>query len=89
MDAEEVADDGWENEVAMYEVESMKVSNTPKSWYYDLRYYLSTSDVPIGLDAQKRRVLHLKFARYQPVSRILFQKKIDNDLLKYLEKEES
>ena len=64
--------DGWENEAAMYEVESVKVSYSPKFWYSKLRYYLSTGDILIVLDAQKHRVLCFKPSRYQLVSRILF-----------------
>jgi hypothetical protein len=85
MAPEAVADDGWENEATKHQVESVKVVDAPESWYSDLRYYLSTCDIPAGLDARKRRELCLKSARYHLVSRILFRKKIDNVMLRFFD----
>ena len=89
MATEAVADNEWENKAMMYEIESVKVVDAPESWYSNLIFYLSIGDVPAGLDPRKRRMLYLKSARYQLVSGVLFQKKIDNILLRFLEKEES
>lgn len=41
----------WESRAIMYEVELVKVADTPESWYSNLKYYLSIGNVPIGLDA--------------------------------------
>ena len=67
----------------------MEIADTPKSWYSNLKYYLSTGNVLAGLDTQKHRAVHLKSARYQLVSRVLLRINFDNVLLRCLEKEES
>ena len=41
----------WENEVVMYEMEFVKVTNISKSWYSNLKHYLSTRSAQLGLDA--------------------------------------
>ena len=89
MPAEAMANNGWENETMMYEPESVQVIDVSKSRYSDLKHYLSIEDIPIDLDSRKQRALRLKSGQYQLVSGILFRKKIDNVLLRCLEKDES
>ena len=86
MATKAVAYDRWENETKMYEPKSMQVINISEHWYLDLKYYLSTGDIPAGLDPWKQRALPLKSSRYQLVSGIMFQKKFNNVLLRCLEK---
>ena len=64
MAAEAVVEEGWENKITMYEIESFQVNDIFESWYADLKHYLSTGCVPEALDARKWRELRLKSARY-------------------------
>ena len=89
MAAEAVAEEGWEDETTMYEYESIQVTDISKSWYADLKHYLSTKNMPEDLDAYKRRALRLKSAKYQLISGILFRRNFDNVLLRCLEKDEA
>lgn len=46
MDAEAVAEQGWENEITMYESESIQVTDMSESWYANLKHYLSIGGMP-------------------------------------------
>lgn len=51
--AKTAANDKWENETAMYELEFVQVIDVSESWYSYLKYYLSTWNILAGLDARK------------------------------------
>lgn len=72
MATEAVADDEWENQIVMYEPESVQVVDVSEYWYLYMKYYLSIGDILVGLDSHKWRELCLKSARYQLVSSIMF-----------------
>ena len=64
MATEAVAEEGWEDETTMYEPESIQFTDISKSWYTDLKHYLSTGNVPEYFDARKQMTLWLKSAKY-------------------------
>ena len=89
MATEAVSEEGWEDEITMYEPDSIQFNDISKSWYMDLKHYLSTGNVPEDFDARRQRALRLKSAKYQLISRILFKRNFDNVLLRCLEKDKA
>ena len=59
------------------------------SWYNDLKYYLTEETSPNHLDARKKQALRLKYAQYQLIDGVLFQKNYDKVLLRCLEKDDA
>jgi len=59
------------------------------SWYENIRFYLLHGTSPRNIDPKNRRSLRLKYASFQLINDILFQKNFDGVFLLFLEKEES
>jgi hypothetical protein len=47
-------EEGWENEVSLTENEIYYIHVPTKSWYYELKYYLTHGISPQYLEPQKR-----------------------------------
>ena len=73
MDVEEVSEEVWEGETIV-EPESIQFNDISKSWYIDMKHYLSIGNMPEDFDVRKWRALRLKSARYQLISSILFRR---------------
>jgi hypothetical protein len=59
------------------------------AWYENIRFYLLHGSAPRNLDPKNRKSLRLKFASFQLINDILFQKNFDGVFLRSLEKEET
>ena len=70
----------------MLEKEILYVPVSNNSWYNDLKYYLNHGSGLGHLDACKIQYLRLKYAQYQLINGILFQRNYDNVLLIWFEK---
>jgi hypothetical protein len=66
-------EEGWENEVDMFEREVLYILPLSNSWYNDLKYYITHGISPSHLDARKRQALILKCSQYQMINGILFR----------------
>ena len=53
MAVEAVSEEGWEDEITVYEPESIQFTDISESWYTDLKHYLSIGNVLEDLDAPK------------------------------------
>ena len=80
-------EEGWDNEVDFMQREVLYMPTSTKSWYNDLKYYLTHGRSPNHLDARKKRALRLKSSQYQLIDGVLFQQNYDQVLLRCLEKD--
>jgi hypothetical protein len=60
-----------------------------KSWYDDIKFYLTHGSAPRYLDPKNRRSLRLKSASFQLINDVLFRKNFDGVLMHCLEKDEA
>ena len=67
MAVEVVSEEVWEDETVV-EPESIQFNDIFKSWYTNMKHYLSIGNMPRSFYAHKQRALHLKSARYQLIS---------------------
>jgi hypothetical protein len=59
------------------------------SWYNDIRFYLMHENTPRNIDPKNQRALRLRYASFQLINDVLFQKNFYGVFLRCLEKEES
>ncbi len=78
----------WINEM-MCERETSEALLDPKSWYYDIRFYLTRGSCPEHMDASQRRALILKSNKYHFANNTLYRKNYDEIWLRCLEKDDA
>eukprot|EP00253_Pinus_taeda_P028108 PITA_28108 len=78
----------WINETLICERETSKPILDPKSWYYDIHFYLTRGSCPEHMDASRRRVLRLKSNQCHLANDTLYKKNYDGFWLICLERDD-